>query len=214
MKEREEENKQKEKNTIQVQAEVHRETPWRPPTERKQWELTQMILPQGRLAMNVENVDVNVEVLSTNAKHALTAKIAQDFVQKFMAQPVQAPVTQARPWVHAPITQARPRVQAMVTQTRPHWATALPVVRPQVETPVVRPQVHVHVVRPQVQAPLQPHVQAPLQPIHAESLGVTSAVQEIRFRAGQMGNRCRRLPFEMDEYMKDLVAKAKQIKKD
>ena len=102
----------------------------------------------------------------------------------------------------------------MVTQTRPPWATALPVVRPQVQASVVRPQVQVHVVRPQVKAPLQQHVQAPLQPIHVQSLGVTSAVQEMRFRAGQLGNRCRKLSFEMDEYMKDLVSKAKQIKKD
>ena len=127
---------------------------------------------------------------------------------------IQAPVTQARPWVQAPVTQARPWVLAMVTQTRPPWATALPIVRPQVRAPVVRPQGQVHVVRSQVQAPLQPHVQASLQPIHAKSSGVTSAVQEIRFRAGQLGNRHRRLPSEMDEYMKDLVAKAKQIKKD
>ena len=70
MKKKEEENKQKEKNTIQVQAEVHRDTPSRLPTERKQWELAQMILPQGRFSMNVENVDFNVEVLSPNAKHA------------------------------------------------------------------------------------------------------------------------------------------------
>ena len=68
----------------------------------------------------------------------MTAKIAQDFVQKFMAQPVQAPVTQARPWVHAPVTQARPRVQPMVTQTRPCWAIALPVVRPQVQAPITQ----------------------------------------------------------------------------
>ena len=78
--------------------------------------------------MNVENVDVNVEVLSPNAKCALTVKLAKDFVKKFMAQPVQAgPV---RPWLQAPITQARPQVQAPVTQARPPWATALTVVKP------------------------------------------------------------------------------------
>ena len=64
MKKREEENKQKEKNTIQVQAEVHRETTRESPTERKQWELAQMILPQGKFSMNFENVDLNVKFVT------------------------------------------------------------------------------------------------------------------------------------------------------
>ena len=38
--------------------------------------------------MNVENIDIDVEVLSPNAKKALTAKIAKDVVQNFMAQQV------------------------------------------------------------------------------------------------------------------------------
>ena len=86
LKKREEEDKQKEKNTIKVQEEVHRETPRRLNTDRKQWELAQMFVTQGRFSMNVENIDVNVEVLSPNAKKALTAEIEKYVVQNFMAQ--------------------------------------------------------------------------------------------------------------------------------
>ena len=72
MKKREEENKQKEKHTMTVQAEVHRDTP------KRQKQPTQMLVRQGRFSINVENNDVNVEVLSPNAKKVLTAKIAKD----------------------------------------------------------------------------------------------------------------------------------------
>ena len=85
MKKREEENKQKEKNMIKIQAEVHRETHRRLSTDRKQWEPAQMLVTQGRFSMNVENIDINVEVLSPNAKKALTPEIAKDVVQNFMA---------------------------------------------------------------------------------------------------------------------------------
>ena len=99
MKKREQVNKQKEKNMIKVQEEVHRETPRRPSTDSKQWELTQMLVTQGRFSMNVENIDINVEVLSPNAKKALTAEIAKDVVQNFMAQWVP----QVTPWAQPPI---------------------------------------------------------------------------------------------------------------
>ena len=45
-----------------------------------------MFVTQGRLSMNGENIDVNVEVLSPNAKKALTPKIENYVVQNFMAQ--------------------------------------------------------------------------------------------------------------------------------
>ena len=62
MKKREEENKQKEKHTMTVQAEVHRDTPRRLTADRKQKQPTQMPVRQGRFSINVENIDVNVEV--------------------------------------------------------------------------------------------------------------------------------------------------------
>ena len=62
--------------------------------DRKQWELAQMLVTQGRFSMNVENIDVNVEVLPPNAKKALTAEIAKYVVQNFMAQRVP----QVKPW--------------------------------------------------------------------------------------------------------------------
>ena len=60
MKKREEENKQKEKHTMTVQAEVHRDTPRRLTADRKQKQPTQMLVRQGRFSINVENIDINV----------------------------------------------------------------------------------------------------------------------------------------------------------
>ena len=45
-----------------------------------------MFVTQGRFSMNVENIDFNVEVLSPNAKKALTAEIEKYVVQNFMVQ--------------------------------------------------------------------------------------------------------------------------------
>ena len=85
MKKREEQNKQKEKHTMTVQAEIHRDTPRRLTTDRKQKQPTQMLVRQGRFSINVENIDVNVEVLSPNAKKLFTTKIAKDVAEQFMA---------------------------------------------------------------------------------------------------------------------------------
>ena len=96
-------NKQKEKNMITVEAEVCWETPRRLSTEGKQWEPAQMLINQGRFSMNVENIDINVEVLSSKEKQALTSKLAKDIVHQFMAQPhVVCPVEprQQPPVVH------------------------------------------------------------------------------------------------------------------
>ena len=56
---------------IKVQAE---EDPRRLSTDRKQWEMAQMLVTQGRFSMNVENIDINVEVLSPNAKNAVISQ--------------------------------------------------------------------------------------------------------------------------------------------
>ena len=114
MKKRAEENKQKEKNIITVEAEVHWETPRRSSTERKQWELAQMLINQGRFSMHVENTDVNVEVLSPKAKQAVTSKLAKDIAHQFMAQPpVVCPVEpRQQPSVVHPVQPIQPQVQA------------------------------------------------------------------------------------------------------
>ena len=260
MKKREEENKQKEKHTMTVQAEVHRDTPRRLNADRKQKQPTQMLVRQGRFSINVENIDVNIEVLSPNAKKVLTAKIAKDVAEQFMA------------WNVCPVAH-RAHVQAL---PRPQWASALPVPRaqphmaqPPIVHPVVCPVVHpvapraqpcmaqppiVHPVVCPVVCPVAPRaqpgmaqppivhpvvcpvihlaaprscVQAPPRPPWASALPVprpqssdadtrrvSSAVHEMRFRANQLGNRCRHLPFELDKYMKEIVSKTKQLKKD
>ena len=149
-----------------VQAEVHRDTPRRLTADRKQKQPTQGLVRQGRFSINVENIDVNVEVLWPNAKKILTAEIAKDVAEQFMAWDVH-PVA-PRACVQAP--------------PRPQWASALPVPRPQSSD--------------------------------ADTRCVSSAVCEMRFRANQLGNRRRHLPFDLDEYMKEIVSKAKQLKKD
>ena len=68
MKKQEEENEQKEKHTMTVQAEVHRDTPRRLTTDRKQKQSTQVLVRQGRFSINLGNINVSVEVLSPNAK--------------------------------------------------------------------------------------------------------------------------------------------------
>ena len=111
MKKREEENKQIEENMIKVQTEVHRETPRRPTTDRKQQELAQMLVTQDRFSMNVENIDVDVEVLSPKAKKSLTTKIAKDVVHKFMAQQVPQVTPWAQPQVVHPVA---PKAQSPI----------------------------------------------------------------------------------------------------
>ena len=158
MKKREEENKQKEKHTMTVQAEVHRDTPRRLTADRKQKQPTQMLVRQGRFSINVENIDVNVEVLSPNAKKVLTAKITKDVAEQFMAQNV-CPVA-PRACVQAPL--------------RPQWASALPVPRaqprmaqPHVVHPVVCPVVHTLAPRAQphmAQTPIVHPVVCPVAP--------------------------------------------------
>ena len=190
-----------------------------------------MLVRQGRLSINVENIDINVEVLSPNAKKVLTTKIAKDVAEQFMA------------WNVHPVA---PRA-CVQTPPRPQWASALPVPRaqpqmaqPHVVCPLVCPVVcplppraqpsmaQPPIVHPVV-CPVAPraHVQAPQRPPWASALPVprpqssdadtrrvSSAVCEMRFRANQLGNRHRHLPFELDEYMKEMVSKAKQLKKD
>ena len=205
-KKREEENKEKEKHTMTVQAEVHRDTPRRLTTDRKQKQPTQMLVRQGRFFINVENIDVNVEVLSPNAKKLLTTKIVKDVAEQFMA------------WNVHPVA---PRA-GVQTLPRPQRASALPVPRaqPQMAQPSIVHQVVCPVApRACVQAPPRPPWASALpvprpQSSDADTRHVSSAVCEMRFRANQLGNRHRHLPFEVDEYMKEMVSKAKQLKKD
>ena len=80
--------------------------------------------------MHVENIDVNVEVLSPKAKQALTSKLAKDIAHRFMAQhPVVCPV--------------EPRQQPPVVCPA----------QPRQQPPVVHP---VQPIQPQVQAPGRP----------------------------------------------------------
>ena len=197
MKKREEENKQKEKHTMTVQAEVHRDTHRRLIADRKQKQPTQRLVRQSRFSINVENIDINVEVLSPNAKKILTAEIAKDVAEQFMAWNVH-PVA-PRACVQAP--------------PRPQWASALPVPRaqscmaqPHVVCPVVCPVVHPVAPRPHSQAPPRPPWASALpvprpQSSDADTRCVSSAVCEMRFRANQLGNRRRHLPFDLDKYM-------------
>ena len=244
MKKKEEENKQKEKHTMTVQAEVHRDTPRRLTTDRKQKQPTQMLVRQGRFSINVENIDVNV--LLPNAKTLLTTKIAKDVAEQFMAWNV-CPVaprayvqTPPRPqWASAlPVPRAQPRMAQppivhpfvcpvaprahVQAPPRPQWASALPAPRAQprmAQPPIVHPVVCPVAPRAHVQAPPRPPWASALpvprpQSSDADTRRVSSVVHEMRLRANQLGNRHRHLPFELDEYMKEMVSKAKQLKKD
>ena len=146
MKKREEENKQKEKHTMTVQAEVHRDTPRRLTADRKQKQPIQMPVRQDRFSINVENIDVNVDVLSPNAKKVLTTQIAKDVAEQFMAWNV-CPVA-PRAYVQAP--------------PRPQWASALPV--PRAQPQMAQPHVVYPLVCPVI-CPLasraQPHMAQP-----------------------------------------------------
>ena len=165
-----------------------------------------MLVRQGRFSINVENIDVNVEILSPNAKKLLTTKIAKDVAEQFMA------------WNVCPVA-PRACVQA---PPRPQRASALPVPRAQpwmAQPSIVHPVVCPVAPRACVQAPPTPPWTSALpvprpQSLDADTRCVSSAVHEMRFRADQLGNRCRHLPFEVDEYMKEMVSKAKQLKKD
>ena len=100
---------------------------------------------------------------------------------------------------------------------RPQWPSALPV--PRAQPPVLHPVVCPVAPRACVQAPRRKPWASALpvprpQFLDADTRCVSSAVCEMRFRANQLGNRCRHLPFELDEYMKEMVSKAKQLKKD
>ena len=113
MKKRAEETKQKEKNIITIEAEVHWETLRRLSTERKQQELAQMLINQGRFSMHVENIDINVDILSPKAKQALTSKLAKDIAHRFMAQhPVVCPVEPRQQPLVYPVQPIQPQVQA------------------------------------------------------------------------------------------------------
>ena len=72
---------------LTVEAEVHQETLRKLSPRRMQLEPAQMLITQGRFSMNVENIDINVEVLSPKEKQTLTSKLAKDIVHQFMAQP-------------------------------------------------------------------------------------------------------------------------------
>ena len=136
----------------------------------------------------------------------LTTKIAKDVAEQFMA------------WDVHPVA---PR-ESMQAPTRPQWPSALPVprARPRMaQPPIVHPVVCPVAPQAHVQAPQRPPWASALpvprpQSLDADTRHVSSAVREMRFRENQVGNRHRHLPFELDEYMKQMVSKAKQLKKD
>ena len=102
------------------------------------------------------------------------------------------------------------------TSQRPPWASALPVpmAQPHMAQPIVCPVVPGSHVQSQPEPPWASALPVQRQSLVADTRCVSSAVSEMRFRANQLGNRCRHLPFESDKYMKELVSKAKQVKKD
>ena len=127
--------------------------------------------------MNVENIDINVEVLSPNAKKVLTARIAKDISQQFIGWNVH-PV---EPMTH------------VQTPQRPPWVGALPV--PMAQPCMAQPIVHPVVPRSHVQSQPRPPWASALpvqrqQSSVADTRCVSSAVSEMRFRANQLGNRC------------------------
>ena len=120
-----------------VQAKVHRDTPRRLTADRKQKQPTQMLVRQGWFSMNVENIDINVEVLSPNAKKVLTAKLAKDVAEQFTAQNV-CPVT--------------PRAQPRMAQPPIVHPVVCPVVCP------VAPRAQPHMAQPPIVCPVVCHV--------------------------------------------------------
>ena len=191
MKKKEEEKAMKERSSVTVTADVHhdvpKETPRWPAAERKQ-QTPEQLLTSGRFSMSVDTVNVDVEVLSSNAKKAVASSLASNIIARCFQQ--REPEKQ-RQQVVVPL--------APISCLRPPWANVLPLVRPQASLQAGQ---------------VQPHLQATLQPQSLDDTRcVASAVREIRFRADQLGNRRQRLPFEMDEYLKEMVAKAKDIKK-
>ena len=165
----------------------------------------------------------------------LTTKIAKDVAEQFMAWNVHPVAPRAhvqappRPkWASAlPVS----RAQLCMAQHRIVHPVVCPVVHPvapRAQPGMAQPTL-VHPVVCPVVCPVAPRscVQAPPRPPWASALPVprpqssdadtrcvSSAVHEMRFRVNQLGNRHRHLPFELDKYMKEIVSKAKQLKKD
>ena len=67
----------KDRSKVTVTAEMHQETPRHPSVERKQRIPVQMIKTQGRFLMQMADIPVNVEVISSNAKQALVSSVVQ-----------------------------------------------------------------------------------------------------------------------------------------
>ena len=81
MKKCEEEKALKDKSTVTITADVHREMPRCPPGDRKQKTPGQMLQAAGRFSMQVDDIPVNVEVLP----HPLVS-VVSNIVSKVMAE--------------------------------------------------------------------------------------------------------------------------------
>ena len=145
MKKKEEEKAMKERSSVTVTADVHpdapKETPRWPAAGRKQ-RTPQQLLSSGRFSMSVDTVNVNVEVLSANAKQTVASSVASNIIARCFQQREQEKQGQQAP---APVVVP----MAPVSCPRLPWANVLPLVRPQL--PLQPHQVQQH-----VQAPLQP----------------------------------------------------------
>ena len=76
----------KDRSKVTVTAEMHQETPRHPSVERKQRIPVQMIKTQGRFLMQMADIPVNVEVISSNAKQALVSSVASGIIAKVRAE--------------------------------------------------------------------------------------------------------------------------------
>ena len=88
MKKCEEEKVFKDKSTVTITAEVHREMemPRYPPGDRKKKTPGQMIQAAGRFSMQVADISVNVEVIPPHAKQAFVSTIASGYISKAMGE--------------------------------------------------------------------------------------------------------------------------------
>ena len=83
MKKHEEEKALKDRSTLTMTTEVHRETLRCPPADRKQKTPGQMLQSAGRFSMQVADIPVNVEVVPL---HPLVSLIISGIVSKVMAE--------------------------------------------------------------------------------------------------------------------------------
>ena len=82
MKKHEEEKALKDKSTVTITADVHREMPRFPPGDRKQKTPGQMIQAAGRFSMQVNDIPVNVEAVP----HPLVSSVVSNIVSKVMVE--------------------------------------------------------------------------------------------------------------------------------